>query len=136
SCVEKILHDDQLTSAPSSRSVSMSTAVCMVMWRQPAMRAPASGFEGPYFSRRAMSPGISASANSISLRPHSARLMSLTLYCNFSFVANDMCVYFYEKSFAKVTAFRLFINGSGRVLLQTNPAPGGFGGAIKNVPVV
>ena len=44
SWVEKMLHDDQRTSAPSSISVSISTAVWIVMCRQPAMRAPFSGF--------------------------------------------------------------------------------------------
>ena len=44
SCVEKMLHDTQRTSAPSSVSVSISTAVWMVMCRLPMMRAPASGF--------------------------------------------------------------------------------------------
>ena len=44
SCVEKMLQDTQRTSAPSSVSVSISTAVCTVMCRLPMMRAPASGF--------------------------------------------------------------------------------------------
>ncbi len=39
-----MLHDTQRTSAPSSASVSMSTAVWIVMCRLPMMRAPASGF--------------------------------------------------------------------------------------------
>ncbi len=56
----------------------MSTAVWMVMCRHPAMRAPFSGFCAPYSSRRAISPGISVSAISISLRPHSARERSAT----------------------------------------------------------
>ena len=43
SWVEKMLHDDQRTCAPSATSVRMSTAVCTVMWIQPMMRAPASG---------------------------------------------------------------------------------------------
>jgi hypothetical protein len=43
SCVLKMLHDTQRTSAPSSTSVSISTAVCTVMWSEPMMRAPASG---------------------------------------------------------------------------------------------
>ena len=38
-----MLHDVQVTSAPSATSVSISTAVWIVMWRQPAMRAPLSG---------------------------------------------------------------------------------------------
>ena len=43
------------------------------------MRAPDRGLEVPYSARNAIKPGISASANWISLRPHSARDMSLTL---------------------------------------------------------
>ena len=43
SCVEKMLHETQRTSAPSRSSVSISTAVCTVMCRLPMMRAPASG---------------------------------------------------------------------------------------------
>ena len=43
SCVQKMLQLLQVTSAPSSVSVSISTAVWIVMCRQPAMRAPASG---------------------------------------------------------------------------------------------
>ncbi len=79
SCVEKMLQLVQVTSAPSSVSVSMSTAVWMVMCRQPAMRAPLSGLDAPYSLRRAIRPGISLSAMPISLRPQSASLMSLTL---------------------------------------------------------
>jgi hypothetical protein len=79
SCVEKMLQLVQVTSAPSSVSVSMSTAVWMVMCRQPAMRAPLSGFVEPYSARSAISPGISLSAIVISLRPQSASVMSLTL---------------------------------------------------------
>ena len=43
SWVEKILQDDQRTVAPRCSRVWISTAVWMVMCRQPAMRAPASG---------------------------------------------------------------------------------------------
>ena len=49
SWVEKILQLLQVTWAPSSISVSISTAVWMVMCRQPAMRAPASGFDCAVF---------------------------------------------------------------------------------------
>jgi len=90
SWVEKMLHEAQRTSAPSSTRVSMSTAVCTVMWRLPVMRAPARGLDGPYFSRVAMSPGISFSAISISRRPKSASPMSLTL--NSSAVAVTLIV--------------------------------------------
>ena len=43
SWVEKMLQLTQRTSAPSAVSVSMRTAVWIVMWSEPAMRAPASG---------------------------------------------------------------------------------------------
>ena len=79
SWVEKMLHEHQRTSAPRACRVSMSTAVWIVMCRDPAMRAPSSGFSSPYSSRRAISPGISRSARRISLRPHSASPMSATL---------------------------------------------------------
>ena len=46
SCVEKMLQLAQRTSAPSSTSVSMSTAVWMVMCSEPVMRTPLSGFAG------------------------------------------------------------------------------------------
>ena len=80
SCVEKMLHDAQRTFAPSACSVSISTAVCTVMCSDPVRRTPLNGCSGPYFSRTAISPGISYSARSSSLRPKSARVMSFTLY--------------------------------------------------------
>src|SRR6201992_4453414 len=43
SWVEKMLHDAQRTSAPSATSVSISTAVWIVMWSDPMIRAPFSG---------------------------------------------------------------------------------------------
>ncbi len=79
SCVEKMLHELQRTVAPSSISVSISTAVWIVMCRQPTMRAPFNGFALPYSCRSAMRPGISVSASEISRRPQSASLMSATL---------------------------------------------------------
>ena len=79
SCVEKMLHDDQRTVAPSSISVSISTAVWIVMCRQPTIRAPFSGFVAPNSSRSAINPGISVSAIAISRRPQSAREISATL---------------------------------------------------------
>ncbi len=78
SWVEKMLHDAQRTSAPSSTSVSMSTAVWMVMCNEPEMRAPASGFRGPNSLRRARRPGISCSARWISRRPKGASERSAT----------------------------------------------------------
>ena len=47
SWVEKMLQDAQRTSAPSATSVSISTAVWIVMCSEPAMRAPASGLLSP-----------------------------------------------------------------------------------------
>ena len=68
----------QRTSAPSSTSVSISTAVWIVMCSEPEMRAPASGFFGPNSARSARRPGISCSARWISLRPKSASDRSAT----------------------------------------------------------
>ena len=48
------------------------------MCSEPVMRAPFSGFFSPNSARTAISPGISVSAISISLRPKSASAMSLT----------------------------------------------------------
>jgi len=79
SWVEKMLHDAQRTSAPSSLSVSMRTAVWMVMCRDPVIRAPLSGLLAAYFSLTAMSPGISCSAIAISLQPNPACEVSATL---------------------------------------------------------
>src|SRR5277367_4505300 len=80
SWVEKMLQLAQRTRAPSAVSVSISTAVWIVMCNEPVMRAPASGLVGPNSFRMDISPGISCSASSISLRPNSARERSATLY--------------------------------------------------------
>src|SRR5436190_10292730 len=79
SCVEKMLQLHHRTCAPSAVSVSMSTAVCTVMCNEPVMRAPLSGWASANSARNAMSPGISCSASSISLRPNAARDRSATL---------------------------------------------------------
>jgi hypothetical protein len=79
SCVEKMLQLTQRTSAPRAFSVSIRTAVCTVMCREPAMRAPASGCRSPYSARSAIRPGISCSASRISLRPKGARERSATV---------------------------------------------------------
>mmetsp|Transcript_58611 Transcript_58611/g.154000 ORF Transcript_58611/g.154000 Transcript_58611/m.154000 type:complete len:374 (-) Transcript_58611:1671-2792(-) len=79
SCVEKMLHEHQRTSAPRACSVSASTAVWMVMCSEPITRIPASGCAGPNSARADMRPGISYSARSSSLRPNSASDMSATL---------------------------------------------------------
>ena len=73
-----MLQEAQRTSAPSAFSVSISTAVWIVMCKEPATRAPFRGFAAPYSARVAIRPGISVSAMAISLRPHSARPMSVT----------------------------------------------------------
>jgi hypothetical protein len=78
SCVEKMLQLAQRTCAPRSTSVSISTAVWIVMCNEPAMRAPRSGWVGANSSRIAISPGISVSAIAISLRPQSASVRSAT----------------------------------------------------------
>ena len=78
SWVEKMLQLAQRTSAPSSTSVSISTAVWIVMCSEPEMRAPASGLDGPNSARSARRPGISCSASRISLRPNGARDRSAT----------------------------------------------------------
>jgi hypothetical protein len=75
-----MLHEAQRTSAPSAFSVSISTAVWMVMCSDPVMRAPLRGFLAAYSSRIAISAGISDSAMAISLRPQSASLRSATWY--------------------------------------------------------
>ncbi len=79
SWVEKMLHEAQRTSAPSACSVSISTAVWIVMCREPAIRAPFSGWSLANSARTAIRPGISVSAISISLRPQSARAASLMM---------------------------------------------------------
>src|SRR5260370_41476356 len=75
-----MLHEAQRTSAPRASSVSIGTGVWIVICSEPQMRAPRSGWRGPNSSRVAIRPGISVSAMAISLRPHSARLMSLTTW--------------------------------------------------------
>ena len=84
SWVEKMLQLAQRTEAPRAVSVSISTAVCTVMCREPMMRTPSRGLAAAYFSRTAIRPGISCSAISSSLRPKSARPISRTLYCSVS----------------------------------------------------
>ena len=78
SWVEKMLHEAQRTSAPRAFSVSIRTAVWMVMCSEPAMRAPLRGWRAAYSSRMAIRPGISVSAMAISLRPQAASVMSAT----------------------------------------------------------
>src|SRR6202050_3415389 len=79
SWVEKMLQLAQRTWAPSATSVSISTAVWVVMCSEPVFRAPRSGWEWANSSRTDMSPGISCSASRISLRPNSASDRSATL---------------------------------------------------------
>ncbi len=57
----------------------MSTAVWIVMCKEPAMRAPFNGCAFAYSSRIDMRAGISDSAIAISLRPQPASDRSATL---------------------------------------------------------
>src|SRR5690348_2853327 len=75
-----MLQEAQRTSAPRACRVSISTAVWIVMWSDPAMRAPRRGWVLAYSSRMAMRPGISVSAIWISLRPQSDSLRSVTTW--------------------------------------------------------
>ena len=61
-----------------SLHMTISTAVCSVICRQPAMRAPSSGFLPANCRRSCISPGISFSAMATSRRPQAAREMSAT----------------------------------------------------------
>src|SRR5690348_8988115 len=79
SWVEKILQEAQRTFAPRATSVSIRTAVWIVMCSEPVMRAPRSGCDSPYSRRVAIRPGISCSASWISLRPKAAKPRSATL---------------------------------------------------------
>src|ERR1700760_3493912 len=79
SWVEKMLHDAQRTSAPSATSVSISTAVWIVMCSDPVIRAPASGWGAADLRPVAISPGLSCSARGISFPPNSASPRSATL---------------------------------------------------------
>src|SRR5437764_8773717 len=74
-----MLHELHRTVAPRWVSVSISTAVWIVICRQPTMWAPDSGLDLPNSSRKAISPGISVSAIAISRRPQSASEISATL---------------------------------------------------------
>ncbi len=92
SWVEKMLHEAQRTRAPRAARVSMRTAVCTVMCREPVIRAPARGCASAYSLRIAIRPGISCSARVISLRPNSARERSATLKsCRLSTVVIANC---------------------------------------------
>src|SRR4249920_2536098 len=73
-----MLQDAQRTSAPRALRVLISTAVCIVICSEPAMRAPRSGCSAANSSRMAIRPGISVSAIAISLRPQSAKDRSAT----------------------------------------------------------
>lgn len=75
-----MLQEHQRTSAPRAVRVSIKTAVWMVMWSEPVMRAPLKGWDGPNSVLQDIRPGISTSASSSSRRPKSAWDMSFTLY--------------------------------------------------------
>ena len=74
-----MLHEDHLTSAPKSTRVSIKTAVCIVICKQPNILAPFKGFLPLYSFLNAISPGISVSANEISFLPNSASEIFFTL---------------------------------------------------------
>src|SRR4051794_1793029 len=97
-----MLHEAQRPSAPSAVRVSISTAVWIVMCSEPVMRAPLSGCSAPYFSRRAIRPGISCSASVISARPKSASERSATL----------------KSTLAAVSGVSVVMSLLGRVLLS------------------
>src|SRR5437773_865953 len=59
-----MLHEHHRMSAPSASSVSIRTAVWIVMCSDPAMRAPLSGWLAANSSRVAIRPGISVWARS------------------------------------------------------------------------
>merc|ERR1719440_2039201 len=79
SCVLKMLQEHHLTLAPMAARVSIRTPVWMVMCKDPLMLRPLKGAAAPNSLRQFMRPGISCSARVSSLRPNSARPMSLTL---------------------------------------------------------
>lgn len=72
------------------------------MCKQPAMRAPFKGFEGPCFCRRDIRPGISFSAKVIALRPHSANLMSAEKQMHLHYPQLFLASHVFER-------FRLFL---------------------------
>ncbi len=74
-----MLQDAHRTCAPSAASVSISTAVWIVMCSDPVTRAPRSGWAALYSARTAISPGISCSASWISFLPNVASERSATL---------------------------------------------------------
>jgi hypothetical protein len=79
SWVEKMLQLAQRTRAPEACSVSTSTAVWIVMWMRPRDAGALQRLGlGVFRSRTLISPGISCSASSISLRPNSANDRSFT----------------------------------------------------------
>src|SRR3954464_3373978 len=78
------------------------------MCSEPVTRTPFSGFNGAYFFRTDISPGISCSAMLISFRPHSARLMSLTLKsATFAGDVNDALIFYFRFSDYQIIRFRL-----------------------------
>ena len=79
SCVEKMLQRAQRTSAPSATSVSISTAVWIVMCSEPVMRAPLSGCCGAVLLAHGHQAGHLVLGERISLRPKSASERSATL---------------------------------------------------------
>src|SRR3972149_10932837 len=94
-------------SAPRSLMVLINIAVWMVIWRLPITFKPLRGFRAPYFPRTAISPGISFSASSISLRPQSDREMSAILNLSSLLVS---CIFFFFLHVSNVCGFLQFIH--------------------------
>src|SRR3989304_144867 len=78
----------------------------MVIWRLPITFKPLRGFRAPYFARTAISPGISFSASSISLRPQSDREISATLNLR-SFSVS--CIFYFILRVSNACDFPQFI---------------------------
>ena len=79
SCVEKILQEHHLTLEPKDSKVSISTAVYIVICKEPEILVSLSGYSSLYFFLHYTRPGISCSANWISFLPQSFKLRSFTL---------------------------------------------------------
>ena len=100
-----------ITSAPRAVRVSMSTAVCVVMCRHPAIRAPFSGLDSLYIFRICIKPGISFSAISMHFRPHDACSMSAAKQIQNNDTPNTCLTYEFNAWFSLVqvpSSFKLW----------------------------
>src|ERR1700722_7119434 len=110
----------------------MSTAVWMVMCREPVMRAPRKGCCAANSWRIAISPGISVSAILISLRPQSARAKSLTKKSWVCLIAAFIAKFPVEEGASR--GARCFAFGSERLSL-VGPLPGELRFLAAEVPI-